>query len=144
MSDFVNLFSITNGLADYVLFFTRIIAAIVFGAHGWFKSFGKQKFKESARRLKEHGIPFPLFFSYLTASSQLVAVPLLIVGFSTRWIALFLAGQMIVATWAKYKETKAIFDGADLPLSDMVICLILVVFGAGEFSIDALFSSYSF
>lgn len=139
MSDFVNLFSITNGLTDAVLLFTRVIAAIVFGSHGWFKSFGKQKFKGSARRFKEHGIPFPLFFSYLTATSQLVAVPLLMAGFLTRWIALFLAGQMVVATWAKYKETKAIFDGADLPLSDLVICLLLVVLGPGAFSIDALF-----
>lgn len=139
MSDFVNLFSVTNGLADVTLFFTRIIAAIVFGAHGWFKSFGKQKFAGSAKRFQEHGIPFSLFFSYVTASSQLIAIPLLIFGFLTRWIALFLACQMVVATWAKYKETKAIFDGADLPLSDLVICLLLVVLGAGAYSIDALF-----
>ena len=52
---------------------------------------------------------------------------------------LFLACQMVVATWAKYNETQSIFDGADLPLSILAICLILIVLGPGAYTVDALF-----
>ncbi|MDA8228294.1 MAG: DoxX family protein [Desulfitobacterium hafniense] len=139
MGQLVNFLSFTNGYFDGVLVLVRIIAALVFGSHGWFKSYGKQKFYGSAKRFAEHGIPFPLFFSYVTSISQLVAVPLLLLGLFTRWISLLLAVEMIVATWAKYKETNSIFDGADLPLSDFAICLLLMVLGPGAYSIDVLF-----
>ncbi|WP_434511856.1 DoxX family protein [Desulfitobacterium sp. AusDCA] len=138
MSSFVHFFSFAQGWSDAALFILRFTAAVVFGAHGWFKSFGKQKFRGSADRFAEKGIPFPLFFSYVTSLSQLLSVPLFILGLFTQWIALMLAGEMVVATITKYQETNSIFDGADLPLSDLAICLALIIMGPGAFALDAL------
>ncbi|KKM10493.1 DoxX family protein [Clostridiales bacterium PH28_bin88] len=132
----VHLLDFTGQFLDMTLLVLRVILAIVFASHGWYKSFGKQGFVESARRYAFHGIPFPLFFSYLVAISQLVAVPLLLLGLLTRWLALFLFVQMIVATWAKYRE-NGIFDGADLPMSTGAGCLLLLVLGPGAFALDA-------
>lgn len=138
MQNFVHFFSFTQSWSDAVIFVVRIITAIVFASHGWFKSFGKQGFHGSAKRFAERGIPFPLFASYVTSLSQLLAVPLLVLGFLTQWIVLLLAMEMIVAVWAKYMDTHAIFDGMDLPLSDLAICFMLFVLGPGAISIDAL------
>ncbi|TGE39112.1 DoxX family protein [Desulfosporosinus fructosivorans] len=138
MSNFVHFFSFAGNWSEAVLFIVRIITAVIFASHGWFKSFGKQKFRGSADRFAERGIPFPLFLSYVTSLSQLIAVPLLVLGFLTQWIVLILAMEMLVAVWAKYMDTHAIFDGMDLPLSDLAICMMLFVLGPGAFSIDAL------
>lgn len=138
MSAFVHFLGFTQNYSDWALAFVRLVLAIVFWAHGWFKSFGRQGFHGSAARFKHHGIPFPLFFSYVTSISQLIAVPFLALGLITRWVALLLSIEMIVATWAKYKENY-VFDGADLPMSDLALCLMLIVFGPGRFALDALF-----
>lgn len=138
MSNFVHFFSFSQSWSDAVLFIVRIITAVIFASHGWFKSFGKQKFRGSADRFAERGIPFPLLASYVSSLSQLLAVPLLVLGFLTQWIVLLLAIEMLVAIWAKYMDTHSIFDGMDLPLSDLAICLMLFVLGPGTLSIDAL------
>lgn len=138
MSGFVHFFSFAENWSDSALFIVRVITAVIFASHGWFKSFGKQKFRGSAERFAERGIPFSLFASYVTSLSQLIAAPLLVLGFFTQWIVLLLAMEMIVAVWAKYMDTHAIFDGMDLPLSDLAICLMLFVLGPGAYSIDAL------
>ncbi|QGP91512.1 hypothetical protein MGLY_08470 [Neomoorella glycerini] len=138
VSAFIHFLSFTQNYLDWVLVVVRVILAIVFGAHGWYKSFGKQGFQGSAIRFRQHGIPFPLFFSYVTSISQLIAVPLLLAGLMTRWVALMLLVEMTVATWAKFRENK-IFDGADLPMSDWALCLLLIVLGPGNLSLDALF-----
>ncbi|CEP69346.1 Uncharacterised protein family YphA [Moorella glycerini] len=137
MSTVVHFLSFMQDYLDWALVIVRVVLAIVFGAHGWHKSFGKQGFQESAHRFIEHGIPFPLFFSYVVSLSQLVAVPLLLVGLFTRWVALVLLVEMMVATRVKYKE-NGIFDGADLPMSDLALCLLLMVLGPGALALDAL------
>lgn len=139
MSMFIDPFSFPQGWADGVLLSLRLIAAVIFASHGWYKSFGKQKFRGSAERFAERGIPFALPVSYLTSLSQLVAVPLLVSGFFTQWLALLMAMEMLVAVWAKYMDTHSIFDGADLPLGVLGICLVLFVMGPGAYSVDALF-----
>lgn len=138
MSSLVHFFSFAGNWSDPALFVVRVITAVIFASHGWFKSFGKQSFRGSAERFAERGIPFPLFFSYVTSLSQLIAAPLLVLGFLTQWIVLLLAMEMIVAVWAKYMDTHAVFDGMDLPLSDLAICLMLFALGPGAYSIDAL------
>lgn len=136
MSALAHSLSFTENYLDWGLLISRFTLATVFASHGWYKSFGKQGFVESARRYAFHGIPFPLFFSYFVAVSQLVAVPFLLLGFLTRWLAFFLLLQMIVATWAKYRE-NGIFDGADLPMSTGALCLLLFILGPGAFALDA-------
>lgn len=131
----LNFFPWAHGFENAALLITRILAAIVFASHGWYKSFGKQKFRGSAERFAERGIPLPLFFSYVTSLSQLLAVPLLLFGFLTQWIAILMALEMVVAIWAKYMDTKAVFDGMDLPLSDLAICLVLIAFGPGAYAL---------
>jgi putative oxidoreductase len=138
VSAFAHFFSFVEPFSDSALLLTRIIAAIVFASHGWFKSFGKQKFQGSAENFAKRGIPFPLFFSYVTALSQLIAVPLLLAGFLTQWICLLLGMEMAVAIWAKYYDTHSVLDGMDLPMSDLAICLMLFVLGPGVYSLDAM------
>jgi putative oxidoreductase len=87
------------------------------------------------------GLPFPIFFSYLAALTELGAAPLLIMGLFTRPAALGLFSTMVVAIY--HHVLVAGFSIPYLELSAVYAScfLFFTVNGPGRFSVDQLISN---
>lgn len=88
------------------------------------------------------GLPFPIFFSYLAAFTELIGAPLVAIGFLTRPAALGLFGTMCVAMYH-----HVLVAGLSLPYLELsaiyASCfLFFVVNGGGVFSTDALIAHW--
>ena len=87
------------------------------------------------------GLPFPIFFSYLAALTELIASPLLVLGLFTRPAALGLLSTMVVAIYH-----HVLVAGLSIPYMELsavyASCfLFFTVNGPGRFSIDQLISN---
>ncbi|HAC63893.1 MAG TPA: DoxX family protein [Cyanothece sp. UBA12306] len=84
------------------------------------------------------GLPFPIFFSYVAAYTELIGAPLVAIGFLTRPAAFGLLITMAVAMY--HHILVAGFSLAYLELSAIYAScfLFFVINGAGLFSTDAL------
>jgi putative oxidoreductase len=89
-------------------------------------------------------IPFPALNAHFISGLEFVDGILLIVGFGSRLTALLLAGNMLVAYWTADREALlSVFSDpgkfyvAD-PYTFLFASAIVLVFGAGLFSVDAL------
>lgn len=84
------------------------------------------------------GLPFPIFFSYLAAFTEVISAPLLAIGLLSRFAAFGLFGTMCVAMYH-----HILVAGLNLPYLELsaiyAACfLFFTVNGAGLFSTDAL------
>lgn len=86
------------------------------------------------------GIPFPHFSAYITATTELLGVVLIAIGFLTRLISLPLIIIMMVAIFTVHLSNgfSAGNNGFEIPLYYMFFLLIFLSHGAGKFSIDHL------
>ncbi|WP_321777234.1 DoxX family protein [Sulfurimonas sp.] len=84
------------------------------------------------------GIPMPLLNAYMAASTELLGVVLLTLGFLTRLISLPLIVIMIVAIVTVHLPNgfSAGENGFEIPLYYMLFLSIFVSSGAGKFSLD--------
>jgi putative oxidoreductase len=89
-------------------------------------------------------IPFPAASAHFVSGLEFVGGILLILGLGSRLIGLLLTGNMLVAYWAADKEALfSIFSDpgkfyvAD-PYTFLFASAMILVFGAGLFSLDAL------
>ena len=84
------------------------------------------------------GLPFPIFFSYVAAFTELIGAPLVAIGLFTRPAALGVFSTMLVAMY--HHILVAGFSVAYLELSAIyAVCfLFFLINGAGLFSTDAL------
>ncbi len=93
-------------------------------------------------------IPFPAVNAYFVSGLELVGGLLLIIGLASRFTGLLLAADMLVAYWtADHAALGAIFSdpgkfyGAD-PYTFLFASLIVLIFGAGLFSVDAFIANH--
>jgi putative oxidoreductase len=91
-------------------------------------------------------LPFPEGTVVFISSLEFVGGILLVVGLASRLTSLLLAGDMVVAYWTADRDAlSAIFSdpgkfyGAD-PYTFLFAALMVLVFGAGLFSVDAWLS----
>jgi putative oxidoreductase len=91
-------------------------------------------------------IPFPSFSAHFIAGLEFFGGLLLILGLASRLTGLLLAANMFVAYWTADREALvSIFSDpgkfyvAD-PYTFLFASLMVLIFGAGLFSLDALFS----
>ena len=89
------------------------------------------------------GIPFPSLNAHFIAGLEFFGGILLILGLGSRFISLLLAGNMFVAYWtSEHEALTSIFSDpgkfyvAD-PFTFLFASLIVLIFGAGLFSLDA-------
>ncbi len=84
------------------------------------------------------GIPFPTLNAYMAASTEIVGVVLLTLGFLTRLISLPLIVVMIVAILTVHLSNgfSAGDNGFEIPLYYMLFLFIFFTNGAGKFSLD--------
>lgn len=88
------------------------------------------------------GIPFPVFFTYCAAYTEIISSILLILGAFTQLSALSLLFTMLVAFYFHLKKT-----GLEVPEFEMAglyasFFLLFVINGGGRFSIDALWTQW--
>ena len=89
-------------------------------------------------------IPFPAFKAYFVSGLEFFGGLLLMIGFASRFTGLLLAFNMLVAYWtADHEALVSIFSNpgkfyvAD-PYTFLFASLMVLILGAGLFSIDAL------
>ncbi len=87
------------------------------------------------------GIPFPLLSAYLASIAEIGGVILLALGFLTRWISLPLMFVMIVAIFSVHLQNgfSVANNGFEIPLYYLLMLFVLLVHGAGKFSMDRIF-----
>lgn len=84
------------------------------------------------------GLPFPIFFSYVAALTELIGAPLLALGLLTRPAAFGLFSTMCVAMYHHILVAGFSIPYLELSAVYAACFLFFVVNGAGLFSVDAL------
>lgn len=84
------------------------------------------------------GLPFPIFFSYVAAYTELIGAPLLILGLLTRPAAAGLFGTMVVAMYHHILVAGLSIPYLELSALYAACFLFFLVNGGGLFSLDAL------
>jgi putative oxidoreductase len=84
------------------------------------------------------GLPFPIFFSYVAAYTELIGAPLLAIGFLARPAAFGLFGTMCVAMYHHILVAGLSIPYLELSAVYAACFLFFIVNGPGLFSTDAL------
>jgi putative oxidoreductase len=89
------------------------------------------------------GFPMAHLLAMGVASLELVGGVLLLLGLGTSWVAIPLAGNMIVATWVQRTKLGAPFQGGEvqgyeLDVLMVLACVSLILLGAGPASLDSV------
>jgi putative oxidoreductase len=117
--------------APRVLSLLRIVAALIFMAHGTQKILG---FPAS-----DHPAPAVLSLAWTSGMLELIGGALLALGLFTRPVAFILSGEMAVAYFLAHAP-RALFpvlNGGDAAILYCFIFLYLVFAGPGPWSLDA-------
>src|ERR1700752_4973051 len=94
------------------------------------------------------GIPLPTLNAYLIGSLECFGSLLLIVGLMSRPLSLLIVSSMIVAYFtADFEAISNMFSDPDKfvkadPFPFLVTAVIVLLFGPGKFSVDALLKRY--
>ena len=87
------------------------------------------------------GLPFPIFFSYVAAYTELIGAPLLIIGLFVRPAALGLFATMCVAMYHHILVAGLSIPYLELSAIYAACFLFFTINGAGLFSSDALITN---
>lgn len=97
-------------------------------------------FEKTAEWFASLGIPFASFAAFITASVEIVAVVLLLLGLFTRYVSIPLMVVMLVAIFTVHiaHGFSAGNNGFEIPLYYFLFLATFASFGAGKFSLDHL------
>ncbi|HET7237683.1 MAG TPA: DoxX family protein [Terrimicrobiaceae bacterium] len=113
---------------------------------------GKGKLLNIGRTAEFFGslnIPMPLFNAYLAGATECFGGLLLVIGLASRLVAIPVAFTMIVAfVTADYEALTSVFSDPDkfvaaAPFPFLLASLIVLAFGPGALSIDALIKRFT-
>jgi putative oxidoreductase len=113
---------------------------------------GKGKLLNIGRTAEFFGslnIPMPLFNAYLAGATECFGGLLLVIGLASRLVAIPVAFTMIVAFFtADYEALTSVFSDPDkfvaaAPFPFLLASLIVLAFGPGALSIDALIKRFA-
>jgi putative oxidoreductase len=113
----------------------RAIVGLVFVAHGLQKVF--MGVESVAGSMGQIGLPFPIAAAYLATVIELVCGLALIGGFLTRWAAIPLAIEMLVAgALVHWPAGFFLPDGYEFALTLLGACAALSLLGPGVYALD--------
>ncbi|MBE9179003.1 DoxX family protein [Oculatella sp. LEGE 06141] len=118
----------------------RVVAGLVMIHNGLDKLADIESFAQAY--VSVIGLPFPIFFSYVAAYTELLGAPLLALGLFTRPAAAGLLSTMLVAMYHHIKVAGFSIPYLELSMLYASCFLFFTVNGAGLFSIDALLSGW--
>jgi putative oxidoreductase len=118
--------------APRVLSIVRIVAALIFFAHGTQKLLGFPPFAPP------RAAPEMLSLSWFAGVLELVGGPLLLLGLFTRPVAFILSGEMAFAYWISHypRSFYPILNNGDAAILYCFLFLYLAVAGGGAWSLD--------
>ena len=115
-----------------------LILRLVVGGHLMFMTqdnvFSWTRMLEFRDFLAQFGFPFPLFCAVLSVAGQFGGGLLLVLGLFTRFAALVVAFNFVVAIWMV--DSRQPYPAAFAALSLVAAGLCLVFSGAGRYSLD--------
>lgn len=114
----------------------RIILGILYIIHGFPKLKSPERTATQFLKLK---IPMPKLSAIIVAILEYFGGIALILGFLTRIVAALLAIQMLVAAFQKIRTKGKMGEGYEVDLLLAAFLALLVIFGAGNFSVDNTF-----
>jgi len=126
-------------LEEYAPTLLRVVAGIIFFAHGFSKFQNPAGFIGFVGQL---GFPASAIFGWIVILLETVGGLLLILGFGTRWVSLALAVEMLITTLLVKSSIGLIAPqgqpgvGAELDLMLLATALALAILGSGQLSID--------
>lgn len=123
-------------LTQAALTVLRVVAGVVMMHNGLDKISDISGFAESY--VMEIGLPFPIFFSYVAALTELIGAPLLVFGLFTRFAAFGLTSTMLVAIYHHIHVSGFSIPSIELTTLYCVCFAFFAVNGAGQFSLDRL------
>jgi putative oxidoreductase len=99
-----------------------------------------QNISSIAEWFGEMGIPLPTLNAYMAASTEMAGVVLLTLGLASRIISIPLIFVMIVAIVTVHLGNgfEAGNNGYEIPLYYILLLLVVIIYGAGKFSVDYL------
>lgn len=114
----------------------RVVVGLLMIHNGFSKLADVSSFVDHV--MKVIGFPFPIFFTYCAAYTEIAASILLIFGVLTRFSAASLLFTMLIAVYFHLRSTG--FQIAPLETASLygLFYLLFTVGGGGNFSIDAL------
>lgn len=137
--------NIASKLCSPLLLFIRLYWGWQFIQTGWGKLQHQAKIVDFFTSLN---IPFPALNAHFVSGLEFFGGILLILGLFARPVALLLTCSMFVAYWTADREAlfsifsnPGKFYGAD-PYTFLFAAVMILAFGAGLFSLDALLSKW--
>lgn len=123
--------STLNRLAPSMRSVLRIVAALIFMAHGTQKILGYPASNMN---------PAMFSLSWVAGMMELIGGALLVVGLFSRPVAFLLSGQMAVAYWIAHAPQGPFpaLNGGDAAILYCFVFLYLVFAGPGPISLDAI------
>lgn len=117
----------------------RVVAGLVMIHNGLDKLSNIQSFADAY--VSVIGLPFPIFFSYCAAYTELIGAPLLALGFLTRPAAAGLLSTMLVAMYHHILVAGFSIPYLELSMIYAACFLFFLVNGAGKYSVDAVLAN---
>jgi putative oxidoreductase len=134
--------NIPNFLRQATFLVLRVVAGLVIIHNGLDKISDISGFAEAY--VSAIGLPFPIFFSYLAALTELIGAPLLILGLLTRPAAFGLMSTMLVAIYHHIHVSGFSIPSIELSSLYAVCFAFFAINGAGQFSLDQILSDRFF
>ena len=118
----------------------RLVAGFVMIHNGLDKLSNIESFAQAY--VQVIGLPFPIFFSYVAAYTELLGAPLVALGLFTRPAAFGLFSTMAVAMYHHVKVAGLSIPYLELSMLYAAVFFVFVINGAGLFSLDALLAGW--
>src|SRR5262249_18505386 len=120
----------------------RVILGLTFFMYGYQKVF-ERGFETTTHFFRMQGFPLPGVFAFVASYLELLGGLALMVGFQVRWLALLFCVQMLVALFTTHLRHGFFYGPPDKAGISNVLnlfgyALVLLILGAGPWSIDAL------
>ena len=117
----------------------RVVAGLVMIHNGLDKLSNIQSFADAY--VSVIGLPFPIFFSYCAAYTELIGAPLLALGFLTRPAAAGLLSTMLVAMYHHVLVAGFSIPYLELSMLYAACFQLFLVYGGGHYSVDAVLAN---
>ena len=121
-------------LQPFVLFVLRVVLGVILIAHGYPKVFGGG-FHNHVEMVGKIGLP--QWMAYLSTGTEFFGGMALVLGLFTRCFSMAVVIEMLVILF-RVELKHGLKGGYEFPLALAAMAFVLIFFGAGPISLDAI------